>query len=159
MPIVSKLCTKLKYSFGEDLTIEDFVDADAKCLFDQDTLLESAGNHLKDLPIFLDKISHLDIGGRRVLRWRLDWEELENQICKKFILCIKSNIQTHLGCVTPIVTALTKFFNHVFVPNLNHRTYLTHKFNVICNHFCNKYVGFEKPFQIAIIGGVLRRMG
>ena len=68
MPIVSKLCTKLKYSTGEDLTIEDFVDADAKCLFDQDTLLESAGNHLKDLPIFLDKISHLDIGGRRVLR-------------------------------------------------------------------------------------------
>lgn len=156
--IVLELCRKLQYFTAEDLTIEYYNANMQNGLFDLDTLLESE-NHLKDLPIFLDKISHLDIGGRRVLRWRLDWEELENQIYKKFILCIKSNIQTHLGCVTPIVTALTKFFNHVFVPNLNHRTYLTHKFNVICNHFCNKYVGFEKPFQIAIIGGVLRRMG
>ena len=31
-------------------------------LFDLDTLLESE-NHLKDLPIFLDKVSHLDNEG------------------------------------------------------------------------------------------------
>ena len=29
----------------------------------------------------------------------------------------------------------------------DHATYLTHEVNIICNHFCNEYKGFEKPFQ------------
>ena len=52
LPIVSELCKKWQYSTGEELTVEYFDDAYAKCLFDLGTLLESRGNYLEDLSIF-----------------------------------------------------------------------------------------------------------
>lgn len=94
----------------------------------------------------MDKNSNLDIERRRELRGRLDWKELEYEIYNRFARSVKSNIQTCLGCVSPIVTALTIFFNLVLVSNLiNHITYIIHE-NVICKHFCNEFPGFGKPF-------------
>ena len=76
---------------------------------------------------FLDKISHVNIGGWQVLRGRLDWEELENQIYRKFVECLKSNIQTCLVCITLTVAALTKLFNPVLVPTREIIQHLTLK--------------------------------
>ena len=67
--IVLELCRKLQYFTAEDLTIEYYNANMQNGLFDLDTLLESE-NHLKDLPIFLDKVSHLDNEGWQVLRAR-----------------------------------------------------------------------------------------
>ena len=98
----------------------------------------------KDLSIFLDKIFHLNIGG-----WlRLEWEKLENWLYKRFVEFVKVNIQTCLGFVSLIASALTKLFDPVLVPNLmEHTTYPTHEINVICNLFSDKYTRFENLFQ------------
>lgn len=99
---------------------------------------------MKDLPIFSDKIIHLNIGGRL----RLEWEKLKNWIYKRFVEFVKSKIQTCLDFVYPIVAALTKLFNPVLVPHLmNHTTYLTHEINVIYNLFCDKCLMFKNSFQ------------
>ena len=122
-----------------------FNDAYEKCLFDLSTLLENGGEHLNNLPSFLEKISHLDIGGRRELRGRLDWEELQNRIYKRFVTSVKHNIENHLGCVSPLIKALTNFFNPVLVPNLlNHSTYLNREISIL---FVNIFVKNIQDFK------------
>ena len=131
--------SKLQNFSGKELIIECL-----KNLFDLDTLLDPGGNHLKDLPIFWDKIIHLNIGERL----SLEWEKLENWIYKRSVEFVKSDIQTCFGFVSPIVAALTKLFNPALLPNLmNHTTYLTHEINVIYNLLCDEYTRFENSFQ------------
>ena len=98
-------------------------------------------NHLKDLPIFSDKIIHLNIGGQL----KLEWQKVENWIYKRFVELTKSNIETCLRFVSPIVAVVTELFNLVFVPNLmKHTTNLTHEINVRRNLFCDEYTELEE---------------
>ena len=95
---------------------------------------------MKDLPIFSNKIIHLNIGGQL----KLEWQKVENWIYKRFVELTKSNIETCLGFVSPIVV-VKELFNIVFVPNLmNHTTNLTHEINVIHNLFCDEYTELEE---------------
>ena len=96
---------------------------------------------MKDLPIFSNKIIHLNIGGQL----KLEWQKVENWIHKRFVELTKSNIETCLRFVSPIVAVVTELFNLVFVPNLmKHTTNLTQEINVRRNLFCDEYTELEE---------------
>ena len=85
LPILSKLCRKLQYTTGKDLTIEHSNDHYQDCITQLDKVLNYEGDHLKNLPQFLNgTCGELDIGGGRELRGRLDCSQLADRIYKAF---------------------------------------------------------------------------
>ena len=93
LPVVSTLCRMLQYNTGKDLTIEHFNDYYKDCLDKLDELIKNGGEHIRNMSNFWEvTCANLDIGGRRNMRGRLDWEVLKETIYKQFVENVKANI-------------------------------------------------------------------
>ena len=150
LPVMSTLCRMLQYTSGKDLTIEHFNDYYANCIDKLDELIENGGQHMNNLSNFLEvTCSNLDIGGRRNMRGRLDWDVLKVEIYKPFVANVKANIVERLGKIQPLVTSLAKLFSPVLVPGSiqNHEDHLKNDIRIICDHHCVSQIGFYSPFH------------